>query len=102
MSAFRSAPFLCTGSHDYTDPAFGLITKSIQLEAGCWIAAMCFVGPGVVIGPGTVCAAGAVVTQSAPPYCLVAGNPATVVRTISMQSKDQGGDQPFIRHTERP
>ncbi len=64
--------FLCTGSHDYRDPYFGLITKTILLRKGCWVAARAFVGPGVEIGCQSVCAAGAVVTKSVPSHRVVA------------------------------
>ncbi len=37
--------------------------------------------PAVEIGSNTVVAAGAVVRKSVPDHCLVAGNPARVVRT---------------------
>lgn len=78
--------FLCTGSHDYKDPAFGLITKPIRLESGCWVAAMCFVGPGVVIGRGGVCTAGSIVTKTTSPFTLVTGNPAEFVRNIAIRT----------------
>ena len=46
--------YLCTGSHDYQDPAFGLKTGSIVIENGVWLATDVFVGPGVRIGANTV------------------------------------------------
>ncbi len=85
--------FLCTGSHDFKDPAFGLITKPIRLESGCWVAAMCFIGPGVVVGRGSVCAAGAIVNKTTPPFTLVMGNPATFVREISMTGDQLSSDK---------
>jgi virginiamycin A acetyltransferase len=36
--------------------------------------------PGVTIGPGAIVAARAVVSRDVPPYAIVAGNPARVVR----------------------
>ncbi|MFN6527124.1 hormogonium polysaccharide biosynthesis acetyltransferase HpsU [Nostoc sp. ChiSLP03a] len=46
--------YLCTGTHDLQDPAFGLKTASITIENGAWVAADCFVGPGVQIGANAV------------------------------------------------
>ena len=36
-------------SHDVKDPHFGLITKSIHVKDGAWIASDVFVYPGVTI-----------------------------------------------------
>lgn len=45
-----------------------------------WLGTECLVLPGVIIGHGAVVAARAVVTKDVPPYAVVAGNPARVVR----------------------
>jgi putative colanic acid biosynthesis acetyltransferase WcaF len=69
--------YLCTGSHDWSDPAFGLITRAIQIHDGAWIGARASVGPGSVIGHHAVVGFGSVVTGAIPPYEIHAGNPAT-------------------------
>jgi virginiamycin A acetyltransferase len=46
-----------------------------------WIGYNAMVMPGVRIGNGAVVAAGAVVSKDVPPYGVVAGNPARLVRT---------------------
>lgn len=45
-----------------------------------WIGCGCFVLKGVTIGEGAVVAAGSVVTKDVPAKCLVAGNPARIVK----------------------
>jgi virginiamycin A acetyltransferase len=45
-----------------------------------WVGAGVQVLSGVTIGDGAVVAAGAIVTRDVPPYSVVAGNPARVVR----------------------
>jgi len=45
-----------------------------------WLASQCMVMSGVTIGHGAVVAARAVVARDVPPYAIVAGNPARVVR----------------------
>ena len=42
--------YLCTGSHDLQDRAFGLVTQPINIGNGVWIAADCFIASGVKIG----------------------------------------------------
>ena len=46
--------YLCTGSHDIQDKAFGLITAPIKVGNGAWIATDCLVAPGVKIGSNAV------------------------------------------------
>lgn len=45
-----------------------------------WIGHGAIVLPGRTVGNGAVIAAGAVVTKDVPPYAIVAGNPARVIR----------------------
>jgi len=54
----------------------------IAIEDDVWIAVRATVLKGVRIGRGAVVAAGAVVVQDVPPYTLVAGVPARVVRSL--------------------
>ena len=52
----------------------------------CWIASNSLIMAGVVLGTRTVVAAGSVVTKSFPDgYCLIAGNPAKMVKSISRE-----------------
>ncbi|MEM7579411.1 MAG: hormogonium polysaccharide biosynthesis acetyltransferase HpsU [Mastigocoleus sp.] len=46
--------YLCTGTHDIRDRAFGLKTAPINIEDGAWVASDCFVSPGVKIGANAV------------------------------------------------
>jgi acetyltransferase-like isoleucine patch superfamily enzyme len=54
----------------------GLSKEGIHIEDDVWIGANCTVLDGVTVGEGSVVAAGAVVTESVPPYTVVAGVPA--------------------------
>lgn len=64
----------------------GGFPKSIVIEDKVWLAACVTVLPGVRIGKASVVAAGAVVTKDVPPYTLVGGVPARVIREIKSQS----------------
>jgi len=54
----------------------------IRIGDGCWLGARAIVLPGVTLGKRVLVAAGAVVTRDVPDDCLVAGNPARVVREL--------------------
>ncbi len=57
------------------------ITKGpITLGHDVWIGARAIILSGVNIGTGAVVAAGAVVTKDVPPYAIVGGNPARVIK----------------------
>lgn len=55
-------------------------TKRVVIGHDVWIGRSAIVLPGVEIGIGAVVGAGAVVTKSVPPYAIVAGNPARLIR----------------------
>lgn len=50
------------------------------IGADVWIGDRATILPGVTIGAGAIVAACAVVTRDVPPYAVVGGNPATVIR----------------------
>lgn len=56
------------------------ISKPIVIGDKVWICAKATILKGVTIGDGAIIAAGAVVTKDVPAHCVVAGNPAKVVR----------------------
>ncbi|WP_138497274.1 hormogonium polysaccharide biosynthesis acetyltransferase HpsU [Nostoc sp. PA-18-2419] len=67
--------YLCTGSHDIQDPAFGLKTATITIENGAWVATDCFVGPGVKIGANAVIGARSSVFTNMPSGQVCWGSP---------------------------
>jgi chloramphenicol O-acetyltransferase type B len=54
--------------------------RGVVIEDDVWIGTRAVILHGVTVGRGAVVGAGAVVTRSVPPYAIVAGNPARVVR----------------------
>lgn len=52
----------------------------VQIEDGVWVGANVTILKGVTIGHGSVVAAGAVVTRSCPPYSIIGGVPAKIIR----------------------
>jgi acetyltransferase-like isoleucine patch superfamily enzyme len=61
--------------------------SSVVIEDDVWLASRCTVLKGVHIGKGAVVATGAVVTKDVPPYTIVAGVPAQVIREITMHNQ---------------
>ena len=85
MSGFSPYPFNIFGSgwEEDFDPA----TWSQELRGDTvvgndvWIGMEALILPGVTIGHGAIVAARAVASRDVPPYAIVAGNPAKVVKT---------------------
>ncbi len=62
---------------------FGALRQSrgpVTIGNNVWIGDAAIILSGVVVGDGAVIAAGSVVTRSVPPFAIVAGSPARVVR----------------------
>lgn len=50
------------------------------IEHDVWVGQFAVLGRGITLGTGSVVGANAVVTKSVPPYAIVGGNPAKVIR----------------------
>lgn len=56
--------------------------KPITIGKDCWIGGAVVICPGVTIGDGATVGAGSVVTKDVESRCLVAGNPAKLIKRI--------------------
>ena len=56
----------------------------VNIGNDCWIGQHVFIVGGVTIGDGAVVYAGAVVTKDVPPYAIVGGVPAKVIKKIEV------------------
>ncbi len=72
--------YLCTGNHDWGDPAFGLRVQPIHLMDESWAGAQSVLLPGSGLGRGAVLAAGGVLAGNVPEYQIFQGNPARYVK----------------------
>lgn len=90
--------YLCTGNHDWSDPAFGLRVHPIILREGSWAGARCTLLPGTVLEQGAVVAAGGVAGGTVPAFAVYSGNPASFARARRMQS----AAEEFAPETELP
>jgi acetyltransferase-like isoleucine patch superfamily enzyme len=56
--------------------------RPVTIGDDVWLGAGSIILRGVTIGEGAIIGAGSVVTKNVPPFSIVAGNPATVVREL--------------------
>lgn len=54
----------------------------VVIEDNVWIGEMVCIMPGVTIGHGSIVGANAVVTKDMPPYSIIGGNPARVIKQL--------------------
>ncbi len=92
VSIADNVRFLLGGNHPHTGLStfpfktkyFGALeaqTKGpIVIGDDVWIGADSLILSGVTIGQGAVVAAGSIVTKNVPPYAVVAGNPANLIK----------------------
>ncbi len=59
----------------------GSTVKGVFIDEDVWIGARVIILPGITVGKGSILAAGAVVTKDVPPYSIVGGNPAKVIKS---------------------
>lgn len=71
------------GKHDWDST----ISKPVLISKGAWIGAKAIILKGVTIGEGAVVGAGSVVSKDVSPYSIVAGNPAVLIRKISLDER---------------
>ncbi len=70
--------YLCTGTHDFSQPHIPLQTAPIVVGAGAFVGARAFIMPGVSLGTRCVVGAMAVVTHDIAPGAVAFGNPARI------------------------
>lgn len=51
-----------------------------KIDDGAWLGIRSIIMPGVHIGEGAIVAAGSIVTKDIPPYAIVGGNPAKIIK----------------------
>lgn len=79
-------------NHNYKDVETpicrqGVSVKEIIIEEGGWIGANSTITSGVIIGKHSIVAAGSVVTKDVPPYTIVGGNPARIIKRYNFETK---------------
>ena len=85
---------------DYVTVGHGVILHACRVEDYALIGMGAIIMDGAVIGKGSVVGAGALVTKNTviPPFSLVLGSPAKVVKTLPESSLEQRGEQAMHYH----
>ncbi|GBB84117.1 hypothetical protein RclHR1_10750006 [Rhizophagus clarus] len=60
----------------------------IKIGNDVWIGGGAIICPGITIGDGVTVGAGSVVTKDVPPYVVVAGNPAKIIKHLERKPKE--------------
>lgn len=63
-------------------------TAPITIKRDAWIGMDAYILKGVTVGEGAIVAAASVVTKDVPPYSVVAGNPAKVVKYLENKENE--------------
>jgi galactoside O-acetyltransferase len=64
-----------------------VIRKPVKIEDKVWIGFNSIILKGVTVGEGAIVGAGSVVTKDVPPYTIVAGNPARIIRELTPEER---------------
>lgn len=80
---------LISSNHDFVDNDAHDSCGPISIGRFCWLGMGAIVLPEVELGDFTIVGAGAVVTHSFPGgYCVIAGNPARIIRNLDKEDCD--------------
>ncbi|BDU75913.1 acyltransferase [Mesoterricola sediminis] len=82
---------ILTQNHRFDDLTVPMLDQgyvgggAVVIEDDVWIGTNAIILPGRRLGRGSIIAAGAVVTKDVPPYAIVGGNPARLLRSRKPQ-----------------
>ncbi|WP_229377335.1 acyltransferase [Shewanella woodyi] len=83
-----SGVHIYTANHEFSDPQKPIFSQghqapqAVNVCKGAWIGANAIILPGVTLGQNSVIGAGSVVTKDVPPFCVVAGQPAKIIKQL--------------------
>jgi maltose O-acetyltransferase len=61
----------------------------VRIEDDVWIGARAIILPGLTIGKGSIIGSGSVVTKDVPPYAIVGGNPARLIKYRTFEEEKE-------------
>lgn len=89
------APRVCVSNvdHIFTDPTLPIIeqgatlNRTLIIEENCWLGINAVVSGNITIGRGSIIAANSVILKDMPPFSVIAGAPAKVVKMYNFGIK---------------
>jgi len=80
---------IISANHDFVNNEAHAETAPINIGSYCWLGMGAVVLPGVTLADFTIVGAGAIVTKSFPEgYCVIAGNPARIIKYLNREECD--------------
>jgi acetyltransferase-like isoleucine patch superfamily enzyme len=64
----------------YCKADYGRVTQRVEIDNDVWVGYGAMIMSGIKIGTGAIIGAGSIVTKDVPPYAIVAGAPARLLR----------------------
>ena len=86
---FGSGVSIFSESHNFDDPDLpvsvqGETRKGVIVEDGVWVCTRAIILDDVTIGKNSIVAAGSIVNKDVPPYTIVGGVPAKIIKCRKM------------------
>jgi serine acetyltransferase len=75
---------------DINQPIFqqgATLNRKVTVEENCWLGINTVISGNLTVGRGSVVAANSVVIDDVPPFCVVAGSPARIVKMYNPVSR---------------
>jgi putative colanic acid biosynthesis acetyltransferase WcaF len=85
--------YLCTGNHDWSDPAMTRFVQPVMVKDGAWVAAFVRIAPGVTVGENAVISLGSTLMQDADADGIYSGNPASRVGERKLREPETDGPE---------
>lgn len=80
---------IISSNHDFINNDLYTTARPVIIGRHCWLGMGAVILPGVHLGDFTIVGAGAVVTKSFPDgYCVIAGNPAKIIKQLNQAECD--------------
>lgn len=74
--------------------------RPVILEDNVWVGFDAVILPGVVLGRGSIVGSKTVVAENVPPYAVVAGNPARIIKYLDADDTAEAREKALREHTK--